>query len=250
VTELYTAFASVYDRLMQNVDYPAWAAFYRELLQNRGVAAGAVCECACGTGNLTLPLAKTYDMTGVDLSADMLAVAQEKARRSGLSIPFVQMDMRDLQLHRPADGVLCTCDGVNYLESEAALAAFFRAANHALRPGGALVFDVSTPYKLRHILGNNFLCEDAEDIAYLWKNSFHAKTCRVEMSLSIFKRTPGGLHEKISEEQTQYGYTLAQLKELLLQEGFAEISVHGERTPDAPKPAEKRWHIAATKKER
>ena len=122
---MYTAFASVYDRLMADVDYAAWAAYYRELLTARGVGGGALCECACGTGSLTLPLARQYDMIGVDLSGDMLAVAQDKARRAGLSIPFVQMDMRDFALHRPVDGVLCTCDGVNYLETDADIAAFF-----------------------------------------------------------------------------------------------------------------------------
>jgi len=246
---LYTAFASVYDRLMSNVDYPAWAAFYRDLLRLRGVEAGAVCECACGTGGLTLPLAKTYDMTGVDSSPDMLCVAQGKARRAGLSIPFVQSDMRDFTLHRPADGVLCTCDGVNYLESEEEVTAFFNAAFRALRPGGALIFDVSTPYKLKHLLGSRFLCEEMEDISYLWRNSFNARACRVAMNLSIFKRTAGGLYEKITEEQTQYGYSQTALKALLLKAGFTDIAVYGDRTLGAPGTAEKRWHIAATKKE-
>jgi ubiquinone/menaquinone biosynthesis C-methylase UbiE len=246
---LYTAFASVYDRLMTGVDYPAWAAFYRDLLRLKGVEAGAVCECACGTGGLTLPLAKTYTMTGVDSSPDMLCVAQGKACRAGLSIPFVQSDMREFTLHRPADGVLCTCDGVNYLESEGEVAAFFRAAWRALRPGGALVFDVSTPYKLKSVLGNRSLCEEAEDVSYMWRNSFNAKACRVEMNLTIFRRAAGGLYEKITEDQVQYGYTQAALKALLLEAGFTAIDVYGDRTFGAPKAVETRWHIAAKKKE-
>lgn len=246
---MYTAFASVYDRLMKDVDYPAWAAFYRDLLRQRGVVAGTVCECACGTGGLTLPLAKTYTMTGVDSSPDMLCVAQGKARRAGLSIPFVQADMREFALHRAADGVLCTCDGVNYLESEGEVAAFFQAAYRALRPGGALVFDVSTPYKLRNVLGNRSLCEEAEDISYMWRNSFNARACRVEMSLTIFKRAAGGLYEKITEDQTQYGYTQAALNALLLEAGFTAVGIYGDRTLSAPKATETRWHIAATKKE-
>lgn len=247
MTGLYTAFASVYDRLMADVDYSAWAAFYRELLILRGIEKGAVCECACGTGSLTLPLHKTYGMTGVDLSGDMLAVAAHKARRAGLSIPFVHMDMRHLKLHRPADGVLCTCDGVNYLRSERDVAAFFRAAFDALRPGGALIFDVSTPWKLKTILGSHIHGEDAGDIAYLWKNQFYESDCRVEMTLSIFKREDGGLYSRILEEQTQYGYTRAALERLLRAAHFADVRVYGDRTLDAPKAAEKRWHIAATK---
>jgi SAM-dependent methyltransferase len=246
---LYTAFASVYDRLMADVDYPAWAAFYRELLCMRGVAAGRVCECACGTGGLTLPLSKHYEMTGVDLSADMLAAAADKARRAGLAISFVQMDMRDFTLHRPADGVLCTCDGVNYLPNEQEVAAFLQAAHNALRPGGALIFDVSTPYKLKNILGSHSLGEDEEDIAYLWKNHFTARACRVDMRLNIFVREPDGRYGRIIEEQTQYGYSRETLTALLAKVGFTDIQVYGDRTPAAPKPTETRWHIAATKKE-
>ena len=47
---MYADFA-VYDRLMQDVDYAAWAAFYMALLDSLGVSPGAaVAECACGTG--------------------------------------------------------------------------------------------------------------------------------------------------------------------------------------------------------
>ncbi len=246
---MYTAFASVYDRLMADVDYPAWAAFYRELLRLRGVHKGAVCECACGTGGLTLPLAKTYAMTGVDASADMLAVAAGKARRLGLAIPFVHMDMRTFTLHRPQDAVLCTCDGVNYLPSKQDVSAFFRAAHQALRPGGALIFDVSTPWKLQNVLGSNTHGEDLNDVAYLWTNRYYSSSCRVEMRLSIFKREKDGHYGRIVEEQTQYGYTLKQLTALLEAEGFADVRAYGDRVLDAPKPDEKRWHVAATKKE-
>ncbi|MFH1513548.1 MAG: class I SAM-dependent methyltransferase [Bacillota bacterium] len=249
MTGVYAAFASVYDRLMADVDYPAWAAFYRTLLLKRGITGGAVCECACGTGSLTLLLQKHYEMTGVDISGEMLAIAAGKARRAGLSIPFVQTDMRSFSLHRPADGVLCTCDGVNYLPNEREVARFFRAAHQALRPGGALIFDVSTPYKLKTILGSHSVGEDAEDVAYLWQNKFYMKDCRVEMRLSIFKREEGGRYARIVEEQTQYGYTWPVLQTLLSAEGFTDISLYGDRILDAPKATERRFHIAATKKE-
>ena len=54
---MYTAFASVYDRLMTGVDYQGWANFYHALMERYGIPRGKVCECACGTGSLTIPLA-------------------------------------------------------------------------------------------------------------------------------------------------------------------------------------------------
>ena len=136
---MYTAFASVYDRLMADVDYLAWARFYHELMERYGVPRGKVCECACGTGSITIALSKMgYQMTGVDLSPDMLFEASQKARRTGAMIPFVRQDMRRLHLHRCMDAVLCTNDGLNYLKDASELTDFFRAAFLSVREGGAL----------------------------------------------------------------------------------------------------------------
>ena len=106
-------------------------------------------------------------MTGVDLSREMLWQAAQKARKNGMNIPFVQQDMRSLNLHKPVDAVIATCDGVNYLMTEEDLLSFFRAAKRAIRPGGALIYDVSTPYKLKKILCAGLMCEDRSDITYL-----------------------------------------------------------------------------------
>ena len=78
---------------MADVDYLAWARFYHELMERYGVPRGKVCECACGMGSTTIALSKMgYQMTGVDLSPDMLFEASQKARRTGAMIPFVRQD--------------------------------------------------------------------------------------------------------------------------------------------------------------
>ena len=248
MTRLYTAFASVYDRLMADVDYPAWASFYQGLLSLYGLNAGKVCECACGTGGLTLPLsAMGYLMTGVDVSEEMLFEASQKARRAGAMIPFVRQDMRELRLHRTMDAVLCTCDGLNYLPSEQDVLQFFFAASAALRPGGALIFDLSTPYKLKHVLGNNLIGDETADAAYLWKNMYDPHNGSVRMDLSVFIRQQQETYQRLSESQTQYAYPLETLEELLMRAGYADIRVFGDRTYAPPRPNEQRWHVAARK---
>lgn len=75
-------------------------------------------ECGCGTGALTLRLNKAgYDVTGSDISRDMLEVAAEKSRRCGQKTKFICMDMRRIELHRPVDCIIAACDCVNYLTS-------------------------------------------------------------------------------------------------------------------------------------
>ena len=245
---MYTAFASVYDRLMADVDYPGWAEFYRALLGRAGISQGKVCECACGTGSLTVLLAAMgYQMTGVDISADMLFEASQKARRQGAMIPFVKQDMRQLRLHRQMDAVLCTNDGVNYLENPEELADFFRAAYLSLRPGGALVFDISTPHKLEHVLGDNFMCDETAEVAYLWRNRFSKRRQMVELDLSIFSRQKDGSYQRIEEHQKQYVHTWTRLKDLLQTAGFVDLTLLGDRAMREPTLEENRWHIVALK---
>ena len=245
---MYTEFSLIYDRLMQDVDYPAWARHYQALLLERGIAGGRVCECACGTGSLTIPLSQAgYRMTGVDLSEGMLACAMAKAREAGQDIPFVLQDMRKLKLHRPQDAVLATCDGVNYLLGPAPVQAFFMAAHAALRQGGALAFDVSTPEKLAGTLGDNTLTYLADDAAYIWENTHDRRTRVTGMHLAVFTRRIDGAYDRTEETQEQRAHTREELEAWLTQTGFGDIRVYGETRLAPPRAGDKRWHITAMK---
>ena len=243
---MYQDFAEIYDQLMSDVDYEGWADYYTRLLSIYGIRNGKVCECACGTGNLTLPLYRRgFQMTGVDLSREMLWQAAQKSRKNGVAIPFVQQDMRALNLHKPVDAVLATCDGVNYLQTEEDLMSFFRAAKRAVKPGGALVFDVSTPYKLEHVLCNGLMCEDTEQITWLWQNTWHERSQTVEMDLCFFIREEDGRYRRTEEHQRQKAWDAETLKNLLWKAGFRAVCMYSETTLNAAQEKDQRWHIAA-----
>ena len=243
---MYTDFASIYDELMSDVNYRDWASFYRSMMAAAGIHEGKVCECACGTGNITIPLQKLgFHMTGVDLSQDMLWIAAQKARKEGIGIPFVRQDMRELHLHRPMDAVLATCDGVNYLLTDEDVLAFFQSAFRALRPGGGLFFDVSTPFKLSTTLGNQLLWEDSEHITYLWQNTYSARTGVISMHLCFFVKQEDGTYRRLDEDQKQKAHSVETLTALLHQAGFTQITVYGNGRLDAPARDEQRWHFAA-----
>lgn len=246
---MYTGFAEVYDELMADVKYDVWADFYVELMAAFGIRSGKICECACGTGGLTIPLQRRgFHVTGVDMSQEMLWRAAQKAREAGAAIPFVRQDMRELHLHRPMDAVLATCDGVNYLLTDEDLTAFFRSAYNALRPGGGLFFDVSTPYKLRNALGNQIICDDTENITYLWQNRFSDKTQLVNMHLCIFVRQEDGLYKRIDEEQKQKAHEAQHLAELMQAAGFDRVMLFGNGRMEPPREGEQRWHFAAVRR--
>jgi ubiquinone/menaquinone biosynthesis C-methylase UbiE len=143
----YGKFAGVYDTLMRDVDYAGWAAYLMALLEDRG-GAHTVLDCACGTGEFAIRLAREgYSVAGLDASGDMLRIAQDKARAQGLiDTLYLSGYARGLSLHRPVDALLCACDGVNYLTGMADVRAFFRSAAAAIKPGGIFLFDISSRY--------------------------------------------------------------------------------------------------------
>ena len=247
---MYVEFARCYDALMDDVDYAAWAEHYLALMRAQGLTPRTVVECACGTGSLTVRLARAgLSVTGVDQSPDMLREAADKARAQGLSIPFVRQDMRTLALHKPVDAVLATCDGVNYLCTPEAVRAFFAAAFAALRPGGGIFFDVSTPEKLSGVLGDAFYGEAREQVAYLWQNRYHPDTAVVEMDLTGFVREPDGRYRRFDELHRQRAHTGNELLAWLAQAGFVQGACYGERRLTAPAPGDQRWHVSARRPE-
>lgn len=247
---MYQAFAELYDELMNDVDYEGWADHYTRLLSIYGVREGKICECACGTGGLTIPLFRRgFQVTGADVSQEMLWQAAQKSRKQGASIPFVRQDMRALNLHRPMDAVLSTCDGVNYLLTEEDLLSFFRAAHRSIRPGGAFLFDVSTPHKLKDILCSGLFGEDREDITYIWQNTWHEKRKTVELDLTFFVRDEDGKYRRIDERQHQRAWDQQTLKETLWHAGFRAVSLYGDYTMNAASDENQRWHVAATRGE-
>ena len=245
---MYQEFAAVYDRFMDDFDYPAWADYYLEILKRQGYCSGEICECGCGTGSLSIELLKRgVKLISSDISEDMLRIASDKARRSGVRARFVREDMRALKLPHRVDAVICACDGVNYLTSQGDVQRFFTAAFDALKSGGVLAFDISSRHKLENVLGNGFFGEERDDAAYLWQNSLDAQKHIVDMDITFFVQERGGLYRRFAERQTQRAHSADEIAAWISECGFDNISVFGDRTFDAPHEDEMRLHFTAVK---
>ena len=242
--EAYSGFAGIYDLLMDDFDYPGWADYYLKMLSDAGVSPRTICDCACGTGSMSIEFAKRgIDVTGADISAEMLRYAADKARAAGRQIRFVCQDMCVLRLMRPVDALVCACDGVNYLLTDKRVAAFFRAAHDAIRPGGAIAFDISSAHKLRDVLGESFFAEERDEAAYIWQNSRSGDV--VNMDITFFIRDHGDLYRRVTENHRQRIQQIDRICELLSAAGFGSIRVFGDRCDDAPRADDMRNHFCA-----
>ena len=242
----YDALSAVYDLFADDFDHAKWAEYYRALLRRAGVEAKSLVDAGCGTGRMTVELAREgARVVGVDISEGMLRVAAERLRREGVRAQLAHEDMCRLRVPRPVDAVVCACDGVNYLLSAERVRAFFRAAHAAIRPGGALAFDVSSRYKLEQLLGDGFFGEEREEAAYLWQNRLDKKRRVLHMDITFFVREADGRYRRFKEEHEQRAHSAAELTAWLEAEGFQKVEVFGDQTFDAPGAEEKRIHFLA-----
>lgn len=244
--ENYTGLAEIYDAMMDDFDYPKWVDYYARLIARGGITRGRLCDCACGTGSMTLELAKRgFDATGVDISGEMLERASIKARAAGKKIMFVKQDMCALTLTRAADVITCACDGVNYLTTEARLAAFFERVYQNLKPSGVFAFDFSSRAKLEGKLGNAFFAEERDEAAYIWQNTFDAEKHIVDMDITFFVREPSGLYRRFNEKHRQRAHAPEEIAKLLEHAGFCDIGIFGDMTFEKPTDADMRIHMTA-----
>ena len=196
----YAALAPVYDRLNRDVDYTAWAAFVTENFRRFSALPqepSLLLDLGCGTGSMTLALAEAgYDMTGLDLSEEMLSEADSRAREVGKNILFLQGDMTDFELYGTVDGIVCCLDGINHLTDRDALRACFLMAARYLNPGGLFLFDVNTPFKFRTQYADNDYLLEEDGAVCCWSNRLNKKGDICDFILTVFEEQPNGLYKR------------------------------------------------------
>ncbi len=117
--------------------------FFRQLAR---AADGPVLEVACGTGRLTLPIARDgVDITGLDVSPAMLAKARLNASSAGVDIAWLEQDCREMRLPRRFSLMFSATNAMQHLLDVVSACAFLRSACSGLLPGGKLVIDVFNP---------------------------------------------------------------------------------------------------------
>ncbi len=227
----YQDFAYIYDRLMhQDVDYDAWCDYIENMFDLHGVSPDTLCELACGTGNMTSRLSsRGYEMTGVDISSDMLRVAQAKTG----DVEFICSDMSKLKLDKKYDSFLCMIDGLNYVITPKAVINTLKTVKEHLNDNGVFMFDISSRYKLENVIGNETFIHSDYDVFYSWENRYIEKYNLSDMLLNFFVRN-GDCYNRFEERHLQRGWSIEEMKKMLKMAGFTDISVYNELTFDAP----------------
>ncbi|WP_342505250.1 class I SAM-dependent methyltransferase [Sporosarcina sp. FSL K6-2383] len=233
MTQSYTEFAAVYDELMTDIPYDA----YVDLLDEAagGIAGKRVLDIGCGTGLLSVKLAKQgAQVTGIDLSADMLAVAEQRAGALSLPVQFFEQPMQQLSGFTGFDLAVIAIDSLNYLSCQADVQVTFQHIYESLTIGGALVFDVHSTFKTDVIFMEGPFTFDDGRIAYIWETEEGDQPHSVDSELAFFVQESNGLYSRFDEVHSQRTFEVHEYVDMLMEAGFSVERIFADWEEEAP----------------
>jgi SAM-dependent methyltransferase len=134
---MFTKSARFYDAIYSFKDYAAEAEKVDALIQERKPGARTLLDVACGTGLHLAHLRERYEVEGLDLDPNLLAIAAERLP----GVPLHEDDMTSFDLGRRFDAVVCLFSSIGYAKTVENLErAVTSMANH-LEPGGVLIVE-------------------------------------------------------------------------------------------------------------
>jgi ubiquinone/menaquinone biosynthesis C-methylase UbiE len=181
-----------------------------------------VLDVACGYGRHAMELAaRGMHVVGLDLSTSLLLRGGEEAQRRGLTINFVQGDMRELDFEDQFDAAYCLFSSFGYFEDETNKSTLLNVAR-ALKPKGRILLE---------ILNRDYLIADlptrvwweGDGCVVLEEVEFNYFSSRVLVNRSVVFDDGRQLEHEISVR----AYSLHEIGKLMHAAGFRVLEVSG-----------------------
>jgi len=219
--KLYTDLAWLYDRIYPRIFdygglYDALAGFLEAHSCRR------ILEVACGTGRLMAILEeKGYEVTGLDLSREMLDIARTRCAGK-----LLRQDMRETRVEGTFDALLCLGRSFGYMLTDDDACRALEGFNRALRDGGILILDsidaeITRRYQFGILREGVYEFEDMK-ITRRSKSSDYNETditWFVEWEYII----ENGERRVVRDQTRLRSYDKSHLQEMLLDKGFEII---------------------------
>jgi SAM-dependent methyltransferase len=184
----------------------------------------AILDLCCGPGRHSTGFAQRgFKVTGVDLSHFLLERARERAANQGIEVEWVREDMR--RFRRPgAFDIACSLfTSFGYFENEEDDLQVLRNVHESLAPGGILIIDVIGKERLARVWQSAMCNEFAHGSLILQRPQVRADWTRVRNEWMLIEK---GATKSFEFEHTIYSGR--ELKERLLNSGFAKVELYGD----------------------
>lgn len=206
---MYETLAHFYDALVKDDEATKlWVSLIEQNVEGKDIL-----ELACGSGEITIALAKDgYHVTGTDLSEDMLVEAKKK--NGSDKITWKAMDMCDITINQTFDGILCLCDSFNYLLHKEQVISMFQQVKKHLKAGGTFIMDMHSLDRLEEF------SEEYNEAGRIDQHEYQWTIQTIDDSIYqnfAFYDEEGRI---TLEQHIQKVYDPLWIKEILLQMGF------------------------------
>ena len=219
----YAHLAKWFEYLNDDCGYENWSQYFITKLRAYPVKTGL--DIGCGGGWFTRAFQRAgYQMTGVDISPEMLDFAQAQALKEGVRSEYLLGDITKFKSHKKFDFATAINDCINYIPKNK-LDSAFKCVKNALGKGGIFLFDISSERKFREKIANTVSVDDRDEITYMSFN--REETDGVTMEVTLFARGKDGLYERLDEVHRQYRYTEEEILSALQRNGFTPLCVEG-----------------------
>lgn len=218
----------MYDRLMTHAPYDAWVSFTQQMIAKKGKMVNTIVDLGCGTGEIAIHLQKLgYHVTGVDVSADMLSCANEKAMATPIKMDWIQQDIRKLNGFSNIDLCISYCDVINYITNVTDLLVVFRRVYESLAANGLFIFDIHSLHYAESSLAGHTFTEVTDELVYIWECERGENIGEMYHHLTFFMEENGrDTYQRADEVHHQQVYDITVYEKLLKESGFSKIEFY------------------------
>jgi 2-polyprenyl-3-methyl-5-hydroxy-6-metoxy-1,4-benzoquinol methylase len=133
----YDLLATFYDSFIDPEVYEE----YTKLI-NQYTTQGTVLDIGCGTGTLSIEMAKAgYEVVATDLSEEMLQIVSYRAKEEDVDLEIAMYDLLD-PIDFLFDNIIASMDVINHLTDLEDVEFGFTNIYNSLQPNGIFIFDV------------------------------------------------------------------------------------------------------------
>jgi SAM-dependent methyltransferase len=197
-----------------------------QVLALSGCSRGKVLDLCCGPGRHAVEFARHgLEVTGVDGSRFLLDRARERARSAGVSVEWVQEDMRRFRHPAKFDLACSIFTSFGYFADETDDLRVLQNVRDSLRNGGAFVIDVISKERLARNWKDSLMTEYADGALLFQRPRVREDWNRLENEWILVK---DGRSRSFRFEHTIYSGR--ELKDRLLGCGFQRVQLYGDLT--------------------
>jgi len=225
-------YSQYYDLLYQDKDYSAEADYIDTLIKDHNQNVKTILDLGCGTGKHDVLLCdKGYTVHGVDISKEMLDIAEIRRKDKENKLTFSQSDITQLHLNQKFDAVVSLFHVMSYQNTNIALDKVFAGVRNHLNEGGLFIFDfwygpavlTDLPKTTIKRLENEFI-----KVTRIAESKLHAQLNTVDVNFNVFvtQKEKGTSIEKKELHTMRYFFD-TELEMLCEKHGFSIEARYG-----------------------